>query len=194
MIVTGTRHIGDGFANTAQDDLTLAYNDAVGRPVDGTVATELGGTTPLPGVYGSVAGSFGITGTLTLDALGDPDAVWIFQMGTTLITAGSSQVTLAGGASADNIFWQVGSSATLGASSLFRGSILALTSISLDTSANVDGRLLARNGAVTLIGNEITVPVPVPEPQGTFLVFAGVSGLFVIGVRRIRGLRSRKGA
>nr|MDQ3371322.1 ice-binding family protein [Actinomycetota bacterium] len=120
-------------------------------------------------VYDSASGTFEITGALTLDAQGDPDAVFIFQTDSTLITASASRVVLINGAQACNVFWQIGSSATLGTNSSFAGNILALTSITATTGATVDGRLLARNGAVTLDSNTITasqcaVAVPVPEP------------------------------
>ena len=120
-----------------------------------TIGTELGGSTLVPGVYNSQSGTFGITGTLTLDGQGDPDAVFIFQMQSTLVTASASVVLLTNGARACNVFWQVGSSATIGTSSSFVGTILALTSITLTTGATVDGRVLARNGAVTLDSNTI---------------------------------------
>jgi hypothetical protein len=99
-----------------------------------------------------------ITGTLTLDGQGNANAVWIFQIASSLTTLGSSSVVLAGGASAHNIFWQVGSSATLGTNSTFNGSILALTSVTLTTGATLNGRALARNGAVTMDTNMVTVP------------------------------------
>jgi len=120
------------------------------------VATELGGTTPAPGVYTSADGTFGITGTLNLT--GDANAVWIFQAASTLNTAGSSQVILSGGAKAANVYWQVGSDATLGTTSIFKGNILSLSSITLDTGARLDGRAFARNGAVTLDANVVTKP------------------------------------
>jgi hypothetical protein len=107
----------------------------------------------LAGAYDSAAGTFGITGTLTLDAQGNPNAVFIFKTSSTLITGGSSTIVLANGAQACNVFWQVGSSATLGANSTFKGTILAQTSATLTTGANVEGRVLARNGAVTLDSN-----------------------------------------
>jgi hypothetical protein len=155
--VSGTQHVTDAAAAQAQTDLTAAYNDAAGQTPVSTVPTELGGTTKTAGVYDSAAGTFGITGTLTLDAEGDPDAVFIFKTASTLITAGSSVVDLVNGAQACNVFWQVGSSATLGTNSTFAGNILALTSITLTTGADVDGRVLARNGAVTLDTNTIAV-------------------------------------
>jgi hypothetical protein len=99
----------------------------------------------------------GITGTLTLDGQGNANAVWIFQIASSLTTLGTSNIVLAGGASAHNIFWQVGSSATLGTNSTFNGSILALTSVTLTTGATLNGRALARNGAVTLDTNMVTV-------------------------------------
>jgi hypothetical protein len=116
-------------------------------------------------------GTFGIIGTLTLDAGGDATAVFIFKTASTLISANNSNVVLTGGAQACNVFWQVGSSATLGTGSNFRGSILALTSITLVTGANVDGRVLARNGSVTLDSNTITKPTCL-APRHTDYVFA----------------------
>jgi hypothetical protein len=155
-IVNGTNHGGDAVTQGAKTDLVTAYNDAAGRTPVTTIPTELGGSTLTHGVYSSAAGTFGITGALTLDAQGDPSAVFIFQMASTLTTATASSVVLIGGAQSCRVFWQVGSSATLGGSTTFRGNILALTSITLVTNATVDGRVLARNGAVTLDTNTIT--------------------------------------
>jgi hypothetical protein len=164
--VVGAIHAADAVATQAQADLTTAYNDAAGRTPVTTVATELGGTTLTEGVYDSAAGTFQITGNLTLDAQGDPDAVFIFQTASTLITAAASTVTLIGGAQACNVFWQVGSSATLGTGSVFVGNILALTSITATTGASVNGRLLARNGAVTLDTNTVLRPTCAVPPDG----------------------------
>ncbi|MFI6796630.1 ice-binding family protein [Streptosporangium canum] len=155
--VSGTIHTADAAAQ-AKVDLAAAYDDAAARTPATTVPTELGTTTLTPGVYTSTAGTFGITGTLTLDAQGNPDAVFIFQTASTLITASASTVTLTGGAQASNVFWQVGSSATLGTGSSLAGNILALTSITATTGVSVNGRVLARNGAVTLDTNTITKP------------------------------------
>jgi hypothetical protein len=155
-IVNGTDHGGDAVTQGAKTDLVTAYNDAAGRTPVTTIPTELGGSTLTHGVYSSAAGTFGITGALTLDAQGDPSAVFVFQMASTLTTATASSVVLIGGAQSCRVFWQVGSSATLGGSTSFRGNVLALTSITLVTGATVDGRLLARNGAVTLDTNTIT--------------------------------------
>lgn len=154
--VNGSTHEADASAEQAQADLTTAYNNAAGQGPPNTLATELGGQTLTPGVYVSEAGTFGITGTLTLNAQGNPDAVFIFKMASTLITASASQVSLINGAQPCHLFWQVGSSATLDTSSAFAGNILALESISLNSGVNVNGRLLARNGAVTLINDTIT--------------------------------------
>ena len=159
--VNGTVHVADSAAVQAQADLTTAYDNAAARTVSATIPVELGGTTQTPGVYDSAAGTFGITGTLTLDAQGDPNAVFIFQAASTLITASASNVSLINGAQASNVFWVVGSSATLGTSSTLQGNILALTSITVTTGTTINGRALARNGAVTLDTNTITAPVGV---------------------------------
>jgi len=154
--LNGTQHVANANAVSAQAGLTAAYNAASGQTPVTTVPAELGGTIKLAGVYSSVDGSFGITGTLTLDAQGDANAVFIFKTASTLITAGASNVVLLNGAQACNVFWQVGSSATLGTNSTFKGNILALTSATLTTGASVEGRILARNGAVTLDTNTIS--------------------------------------
>ncbi len=156
VTLNGTNHNGDSVTQGAKTDLVTAYNDAAGRTPVTTIPTELGGSTLVPGVYTSAAGTFGITGTLTLNGQGDPNAVFIFQAASTLITASSSNIVLTGSARSCNIFWQVGSSATLGTSSTLRGNVFALTSITATTGAVIDGRLLARNGAVTLDTNTIT--------------------------------------
>ena len=148
--VDGTIDTADSVASQAQTDLTAAYNDAAGRTVTATIPVELGGTTVTPGVYNSAAGTFGITGTLTLNAQGNPDAVFIFQAASTLITASASNVKLINGAKAANVFWQVGSSATLGTFSTLKGNVMALASITVTTGVTVHGRILARTAAVTL--------------------------------------------
>ncbi|HYN37225.1 MAG TPA: ice-binding family protein [Actinomycetota bacterium] len=161
--VNGTIHAADAVALQARNDLTTAYNDAASRTPVTTIATELGGQTLTPGVYNSESGTFQITGTLTLDAQGDPNGVFIFQMAATLITASNSNVSLLGGAQACNVFWQVGSSATLGTDSNFTGNILALTSIQVQTGVTVDGRVLARNASVTLDDDTITRATCLPS-------------------------------
>ena len=157
--ITGATHLGDAVAQTAQGDLTTAYNQLAGLAC-GTVVTpaDLGGRTLAPGVY-CAATSMGVTGTVTLDGQGDPNAVFVFQIGSTLTTGTISNVALIGGAQAKNVWWQVGSSATLGTGTTFRGNIVALTSITLVDNATMLGRALARNGAVSLgTNNSITLP------------------------------------
>ena len=141
-----------------------AYNDAAGRTPETTIPSELGGRTLTAGVYVSASGTFHITGTLTLDAEGDPNAVFIFKTASTLITASSSTVRLVNGARYCRTFWKVGSSATLGTNSHFVGHIFALTSITAKTGAFIQGQLLARNGAVTLDSNTITNGVCATTP------------------------------
>lgn len=151
----GTIHTADGAAAQAQAALTAAYIDAAGRSGGTSVAGDLVGLTFTAGVYKSTS-SLAISGDVTLDAQGDPAAVFIFQISSTLTTASGSHVVLANGAKACNVFWQVGSSATLGTNSVFKGNILALTSITITTGVNLEGRALARNGAVTLDADVIT--------------------------------------
>ena len=155
--VNGAQHITDAAAQQAKADLVTAYQDAAGRSSTATSPPDFGGRTINAGVYrtGSVA-SLGLTGNLTLDGQGDPRAVFIFQIESTLVTASGSSVSLVNGAQACNVYWQVGSSATLGTTTAFKGNILALTSISVNNGVTVNGRLLARNGAVTLINDTIT--------------------------------------
>ena len=147
-------HLSDSVALIAKDDLVTAYNDLAGRTPQ-LINRELGGQTLLPGVYVSATKDFQLTGKLTLDGQGDPNAIFIFQTDTTLITASASSVELIGDATKCGVFWKVGSSATLGANSSFAGRIFALTSISLETGAEVQGQILARNGSVTLDTNKI---------------------------------------
>ncbi|MGZ8773491.1 MAG: ice-binding family protein [Acidimicrobiia bacterium] len=156
VTLNGASHVADAVAEQAKVNLVTAYDQAAASLPVTTVATELGGQTLTPGAYNSDSGTFGITGTLTLDAQGDPNAVFVFKMASTLVTASASQVNVINAANACNVFWQVGSSATLGTGTVFRGNILALTSITLTTGASIEGRALARNGAVTMDTNTIT--------------------------------------
>ena len=158
-VVNGTMHAGDTVAAQAKLALTTAYNDAAGRSVaPATVSGDLGGMTLYPGLYKS-GGSLEISsGNLILDAQGNADAVFIFQMGSTLTTSSGLGVILSGNASPANIYWQVGTSATIGTGTSFKGNILADQSITMTTGATLDGRVLTRIGAVTLDGNTITRP------------------------------------
>lgn len=151
-------HVTDPAAAQAEMDLTTAYLYAAGLPGGAVLAGDLSGLTFAPGLYTNSSTVMLSAGNVTLDAQGDPNAVFIFQIGSTLTTIGSTQVVLAGGAQAKNVFWQVASSATLGTNSIFQGTIMALQSISLDTGATLTGRALARNGAVTLDSNMVTAP------------------------------------
>ena len=157
--ITGTFHAGDAVAQTAQGDLTVAYNYAAGVAGGAVLTADIGNQTLPAGVYKTTSAqpSLGITGNLTLT--GNASSVFIFQIVSTLTTAaGNSQVILGPGVQAKNVFWQVGSSATLGTNTIFQGNIMALASISLGTGATLNGRALARNGAVTLLSNPVNVP------------------------------------
>src|SRR5579864_6872655 len=157
ITVTGANHGGDAVTQGAKTDLTTAYNTAAGEGPTTAISADLAGQTLKPGVYNS-ASSIGLSGALTLNGGGDPNAIFVFQAGSTLTTGSGSTVNLINGAQSCNVFWQVGSSATLGTGSTFRGTILALTSITVTTGVTVDGRVLARNGAVTLDTDTITRP------------------------------------
>ena len=159
--VNGTIHAADSAAAQAKLDLTTAYNDAAGRSTSPiSVSGNLGGQTLPPGLYKSTSSLAISSGDLTLDAQGDANAVFIFQMASTLTTTVGRQVILSGGAKAANVFWQVGTSATLGTNSVFQGNILADQSITLTTGATLNGRALTRIGAVALDSNAITTPAP----------------------------------
>ncbi len=168
--VTGTIYAADDVApagvpamlTAAKGDLTTAYNDAAGRTATDIVplAGNIGGLTLTPGLYKSTGSLQISSGDLTFDAKGNADAVFIIQIASTLNTTSGRQVILSGGAKASNIFWQVGTSATLGTTSVFKGTIMANQSISLNTGAAVEGRLLARIAEVTLASNVVVIPAP----------------------------------
>ena len=158
-VLTGNQYPGIAPSDTAQGDLTIAYNDAAGRTMCLTsIVGDLGGMTLPPGLYKSTGFLSVVTGDLVLDAQGDANARWIFSMASELTVANSRQVTIIGGGSAANVFWQVGSSATLGTNSRFVGTIMADQSVSFATGAVLRGRALARIAAVTLDSTTITLP------------------------------------
>jgi len=159
IVTGGTIHAGDATAAQAQLDLTTAYNNAAGRVNAKSIPADIGGTTITPGVWKAPV-SLAITGNVTLDGQNNPNSVFIFQMASTLTTSTGSSVTLINNANACNVFWQVGSSATIQTTSNFSGIVLALASITVDTGAVVNGRVLARTGAVSLDDNTITEPAP----------------------------------
>jgi Ice-binding-like/PEP-CTERM motif len=201
IVTGGTIHASDAVALQAQNDLTNAYTTAAGLAVTHDyTGTDLGGLTLVPGVY-SFSSSAQLTGKLTLNDQGDPNAQFVFQIGTTLTTASNSSVVTinpgSGSMPGCNVFWQVGSSAMLGTTTAFEGHILALTSITLDNEATIlDGSALARNGAVTLQSNTITncasslSSVPEPATMTLALIGGALLGLPALG-KRLRKRRSR---
>jgi Ice-binding-like/IPTL-CTERM motif len=157
IVTGGTIHAADSTAAQAQSDLTTTYNNLASTACNTDLTgQDLGGKTLTPGTY-CFSTSAQLTGTLTLDAQGDPNARFVFKIGSTLTTASASSVLLINGGSNCGVFWQVGSSATLGTGTSLLGSIVALTSITLNTGAGVTGRVLARNGAVTLDNSHVAV-------------------------------------
>jgi len=169
VTMSGVVHSADAVAIAAQVDLVTAYDDAAGRTPVTRILSELGGRTLTPGTYDSADGTFQITGILTLNGNGDPNPVFIFKTASTLITASGSNINLINGAVYCRTFWQVGSSATLGSGSHFVGHIFALTSITANNGATVQGQLLARNGAVTLDTNTITNGICAAPPAAATL-------------------------
>jgi hypothetical protein len=156
-ILVGTLHINDSMANQAKLDLTAAYNDAAGRTATDivTLSGNIGGLTLTPGLYKSTSTLAISSGDVTLDAKGNPNAVFIIQIASAFTVTSGRKVILSGGASASNIFWQVGTSATFGTTSVFKGTIMAMQAISFGTGATLDGKALARTAAITMAGNTI---------------------------------------
>ena len=158
--VMGTIHAGDATAAAAKAAVLTAYNDAVARLGAAVLPGDLSGLTFTPGVYKNSTSVMIAAGNVTLDAQGNSNAVFIFQMGSTLTTNSGTQVILSGGAKATNIFWAVGTSATLGTTSSFKGTIIAASAITMKTGASIEGRLLAQGAAIALDTNAVTVPAP----------------------------------
>lgn len=156
-ILNGTLHINDAIATQAKMDLTAAYNNAAGRTATDivTLSGNIGGLTLTPGLYKSTSSLAISSGDLTFDAKGNANAVFIIQIASSLTTTSGRKVFLAGGASAANIFWQVGSSATFGTTSAFKGTVMAMQSITFNTGATLNGKALARSGAIVMAGNTI---------------------------------------
>lgn len=157
----GISHSGDPTSAQAKLDLLSSYNDAVAHitsPI--SVAGNIGGQTLAPGLYNSSTSLAISSGDLTLDAQGNANAVWVFQIGSTLTTTAARQVFLINGAKADNVFWQVGTSATLGTTSVFKGNIIAAVSITMNSGSSLEGRALTQSGAVSLASCTVTKPLP----------------------------------
>ena len=159
-ILNGAQHINDVISDQAKLDLTAAYNDAAGRTSTDivTLSGNIGGLTLTPGLYKSTSSLAISSGDLTFDAKGNAEAIFIIQIATTLTTTSGRKVILSGGALVSNIYWQVGSSATFGTTSVFKGTVMAMQSIKLNTGATLEGRALARTGAITMAGNTIVNP------------------------------------
>lgn len=189
--VSGTINACNAASGQAQRDLVTAYNEAMGlKPTATLTGKDLGGMVLTPGVY-FFASSAQLTGTLTLNNLGNPNALFVFQIGSTLTTASSSSVVFSSSLTDSNVFWQVGSSATLGTGTSFQGNILALTSITLNNGASIGcGSALAINGAVTLnnnvIGGGCSGGSIVPEPGTMGLLGTGLAILAGAGAARRR--------
>ena len=157
-MVDGEFHAGDAHSLAAQNDLTTAYNNLANTPrAVNKTGTDLMGLTLTPGTYKYNVACFLSAGILTLDAQNDPNAKWIFQIGTTLITAVNSSVRVINGGSALNVYWQVGSAATFNTSTVMVGNVIAYSAISFGTGATLHGRALARVGEVNMLSNVIEV-------------------------------------
>ncbi len=199
-VVNGATHANDAVAAGAQADLTTAYNVAAGQPIppgNELTGVDLGGLTLSPGAYG-YSSSAQLTGQLTLDAHGDPSAQFVFVIGSTLTTASASSVVLTDGASPCNVFWKIGSSATLGTGTAFEGNVMALTSISLNSGVTVLGRMLARNGEISLINDVLTAPGCATEtsttPTGSTAATGGKAGTTTTGKKPGKGKAGKSSA
>ncbi|QDM16838.1 ice-binding family protein [Tardiphaga sp. vice278] len=200
VLPPGSTFVGDAVAAQAQIDLTAGYNTIAARSTTADLTgTNLGGMTLTPGVYSFTTAAF-LTGTLTLNALGNPNAVFIFNIGSTLTTASASTVRIIGGGTGNNVYWRVGTSATLGTTTTLVGDILALTSITLNTGATIScGSTLARNGAVTLDTNTIATRnltaactpsalLPSTVPANTAATTAAINSAFATAIANNNGI------
>jgi len=195
---TGTTHAADAVALQAQNDVTTQYNALASMACTADLTgQDLGGKTLTPGVY-CFSTSAQLTGPLTLNAQGNANATFIFKIGSTLTTASGSSVAVINGGNACGVAWQIGSSATLGTTTSFLGNLIALSSITLNTGANISGRALARNGAVTLDTNNVSVaacsvgggaPPPVPT-LATWAVIVLTGLLALAGFATLRRRQS----
>lgn len=193
-IVNGDIHQADATALQAKNDLVTQYNALESAPCTSDLTgQDLGGKTLTPGTY-CFDSSAQLTGTLTLDALGNPDAVFIFQVGSMLTTASASSVVVINGGDPCGVAWQIGSSATLGSTTSFVGNLIALTSITLNTDANIIGRALARNGAVTLDDNDISFATcgASPPPIPTLTTWTMILLLGLLALAGFEALRRRQ--
>jgi MYXO-CTERM domain-containing protein len=195
---TGTTHAADAVALQAQNDVTTQYNALASAACTADLTGQnLGGMTLTPGVY-CFSSSAQLTGALTLNAQGNANAVFVFKIGSTLTTASASSVALINGGNPCGVAWQIGSSATLGTATSFVGNLIALTSISLTTNANIIGRALARNGAVTLDTNNISFAacsaggVPSPPPVPTLATWAVIALFGLLALAGFATLRRRQ--
>jgi Ice-binding-like len=198
---TGTTHAADAVALQAQNDVTTQYNALAAAACSADLTgQDLGGLTLTPGIY-CFSTSAQLTGTLTLNAQGNANAAFIFKTGSTLTTASASSVVLINGGNPCGVAWQIGSSATLGTTTSFIGNLIALQSITLNTGANIIGRALARNGAVTLDTNNVSFapcsvgggPPPLPPPPVPALATWAV--IVLVGLLTLAGywtLRTRQ--
>lgn len=192
LSLNGNYHFGDASATSAQADLTAAYAAAVSASPVTAATSELGGQTLLPGVYSNAAG-LGVTGTLTLDAKGNPGAIFIFQTAGNLATASSSQINLVNGGQSCNVYWQVGNTTSLGASSNFKGSILTNSNFVGGVGATVLGRVLSLRGSIALNSNTVTKPSCVASstlfvtPDNKTVNFGDASAKFSLKYLRVKG-------
>lgn len=196
-IVNGATHFANAVALQAQNDATTAYNTLAALPCTATIPGDLGGMTLTPGVYCSNS-TMGLTGAVTLNGQGDPAARFVFKVGSALTTASGASVNLVNGAQSCNVFWQVGSSATLGTGTNFLGTVIAFTSVTITTGTSVNGRTIARNGAVTAGSASISVctlgggtnppPAPISTPVPAlgmgFALLMGLALVVVVAARR----------